>query len=71
VAAVTVEPVTRSLLPLLRVFAPWTLVVVGRRVCLGAQRVPPLVRLVRFVRERQQRRRQEETAGISRAARTA
>jgi hypothetical protein len=36
--------------PLLVAFVPWLLVVVGRALCLAAQRIPVLVRLVRAVR---------------------
>ena len=35
-----------------RVLLPWLVVLAGRRVCLLAQRVPPLVRLVRVLRRR-------------------
>ena len=55
---VGVESLHRSLPRLLSLFAPWALVVLGRRVCLVAQRVPALVRLVGAVqRWRQDRRR--------------
>ena len=54
---VGVEPLPRCLLRLLPVFAPWSLVVVGRRICLGAQRVPLAVRVVRAVQERRDRNR--------------
>lgn len=35
-----------------RVLLPWLVVLAGRRVCLLAQRVPPLVLLVRVLRGR-------------------
>ena len=54
-APVRVEPpsVLVRLLPrLLLVLVPWEVVRAGRVVCLVAQRVPPLVRLVRALRNR-------------------
>jgi hypothetical protein len=47
---VGVVPLRACLLPLLPAVVPWLLVVVGRAVCLVAQRVPPLVHLVQVVR---------------------
>jgi hypothetical protein len=41
----------------LQVLAPWTVVLAGRRVCLLAQRIPPLVRLVRLIVRRRELRR--------------
>lgn len=51
-----VEPLPLCLLRLLPVFAPWGLVLVGRRICVVAQRLPPAVRLVRAVQEHRARR---------------
>lgn len=49
-ACVRVVPLHRCLLVLLLVLVPWSAVVLGRAVCLVAQRVPPLVHVVRAVR---------------------
>ncbi len=48
-ARVEVEPVLPLLPRFLCIFVPWALVVAGRPICLVAQRVPPLVWLVRLV----------------------
>ncbi len=48
---VAVVPLRRCLPPLLPLLAASALVALGRRVCLLAQRLPPLVLLVRRVRE--------------------
>jgi hypothetical protein len=53
---VGVAPLMGCLLRLLPVLAPWALLVVGRAVCLAAQRVPPVVVAVRAVRARGSRR---------------
>lgn len=55
-APVDVAPLMGCLLRLLPVFAPWALLVVGRAICLAAQRVPPVVVAVRAVRARGSRR---------------
>jgi hypothetical protein len=55
-APVDVAPLMGCLLRLLPVLAPWALLVVGRVVCLAAQRVPPVVGAVRAVRARGGRR---------------
>jgi hypothetical protein len=47
---VRTAPLPRVLLQLLVPAALWALVVVGRRICLVAQRLPPAVRLVRALR---------------------
>lgn len=52
---VGVEPLPICLLRLLPVLAPWGLVVVGRSICLVAQRVPPAVHVVRAVQEKRAR----------------
>ena len=52
---VRVEPLPRCVLRLLPILAAWALVVVGRAVCLVAQRVPPAVWLVRAVQEQRAR----------------
>lgn len=49
-SAVRVVPLRRCLLLMFVALLPWLLVVVGRGICLTAQRVPPLVRLVRRLR---------------------
>lgn len=49
---VGLEPITRGLPQLLCILAPWSLLVAGRGVCLVAQRIPPLVWLVRLVLRR-------------------
>jgi hypothetical protein len=43
-------PLRRCVVPLLAAFVPWLLVVLGRALCLAAQRIPVLVRLVRALR---------------------
>lgn len=48
--AVQVQRWDGWLLPLLRLWPWWALLVVGRGVCLVAQRIPPVVLLVRAVR---------------------
>ena len=54
---VDTAPVGSWLRPFLCIFAPWSLVIVGRRVCLVAQRVPACVALVRLVVRYQEHRR--------------
>lgn len=49
---VALEPLPRCLPAFAWVMAPWVLVLAGRRICVVAQHVPPLVRLVRAVRAR-------------------
>ncbi|MDP9434016.1 MAG: hypothetical protein M3P93_01945, partial [Actinomycetota bacterium] len=48
------------------VFAAWGLVVVGRPVCLVAQRVPLLVHVVRRVRQRRSRLLLQQSAELAR-----
>ena len=48
-ATVGLEPLHRSARQLLPVLAGWAVLAAGRRVCLVAQRLPPVVRLVRWV----------------------
>ncbi len=55
-AGVRVEPLSSCVGRLLPILLPWLLVVVGRGVCLAAQRLPPLVWLVRAVRQKLDRR---------------
>ncbi len=55
-AGVRVEPLVGCVGRLLPILLPWLLVVVGRGICLVAQRVPPLVWLVRAVRQQLARR---------------
>lgn len=60
---VGLEPARRVLPGFLRILAPWSVVVVGRRVCLVAQRVPALVRLVRGVAGVREARRRNPRSG--------
>ena len=53
-------PLRRCLVPLLVALVPWLVVVLGRGLCLVAQRIPPLVRLVRLARRWLESRRAEE-----------
>ena len=53
---VRAEPLSSCVGRLLPIMLPWLLVVVGRGICLVAQRVPPLVWLVRTVRQQLARR---------------
>ena len=55
-AGVRVEPLLSCVGLLLPILLPWVLVVVGRGICVVAQRVPPLVWLVRAVRQQLARR---------------
>ena len=41
----------------LRILAPWAVILLGRRVCLLAQRLPPVVLVVRLLVRRHERRR--------------
>ena len=59
--AVAVAPLWRSA-RLLWVMLPWLLVVLGRGLCLVAQRVPPLVWLVRAVAAELEARRSARAA---------
>jgi len=54
---VTLDSVGGWLPPFLRILAPWVLVLAGRRLCLLAQRVPPVVRVVRLIVRLHERRR--------------
>lgn len=65
-AGVRVEPLASCVGRLLPILLPWLLVVVGRGVCVVAQRVPPLVWLVRAVRRELARRARELPAELSR-----
>lgn len=63
-AGVRVEPLSSCVGRLLPILLPWLVVVVGRGVCIAAQRVPPLVWLVRAVRRELARRASEQPAGV-------
>jgi hypothetical protein len=58
-------PLRRCLVPMLVALVPWLVVVLGRGLCLAAQRIPPLVRLVRFARQWHESRRADEELAAS------
>ena len=61
-----VEPLPWCVLRLAPLFAAWGLVVVGRPVCLVAQRVPLLIHLVRRVRQRRSSLLLQQSAELAR-----
>jgi len=54
--AVGLDPLARVLPVFLQILAPWAVILAGRQVCLLAQRIPPLVRLVRLIARRMELR---------------